>query len=368
MTHESRSWTEVPTYLSRLLSLSWCLGSLATTASCNKLPNPACIAGASMACACPDSRKGAQSCNADGTGFGPCVCSGAAAPAASASTPPVAMPVAAPTPVVAPPLVAFVTTLGPLDHYSGKGVELTTLAAIIRQDRYRVHSGRADLGDEVEGVYSDDKARVELEKLLAASLPADEVSRAVLGRNPKVKVSVFTDHAKVELVAEGTDEVACVVSTNRVAGVSFPFDGSKFLIPAGMAARGWKVVSSAEMTRLLEPSGIVAVEFGPGSAEMKTPTCMTTHGVHIGSTLADARKDTDFAAKGCTCESDPSGGANRALVVSKVRNDGVIYLRAKCRGAVKCPGEGEDQKCSGDWGREDCIIESFSVGPPAGGM
>jgi WD40 repeat protein len=36
-----------------------------------------CIPGASVACACTDSRQGAQACNASGSGFEPCICAGA---------------------------------------------------------------------------------------------------------------------------------------------------------------------------------------------------------------------------------------------------------------------------------------------------
>ena len=346
-----------------------CAGSLLVTSACEKSAPRACAPGASQACACPDGRQGAQSCKTDGASFGECACT-ATAPAASAAAAPGAAVVPAPAPPTAPtPSSVFVTTLGPLDHYSGKGVELATVAAVIRQDRFRVHTGRTDIGDEIDAVYSDDKARTELEKLVAASTIAAEVSKAVLERNPKVRVSVFGDRAQVELLEPGTDEVACVVSTNKVAGVVFPFDSGQFVLPSRMSARGWKVARAGTTAKLLEPSGAVAVEFQESAqAEIKSANCMTTHGVHLGSTLQEARRDTDFAANGCMCETDPSGAQNLALIVSKPRNDGVIYLRANCRKPMTCPGEGENVRCKGDWGRDDCIVSSISIGPPAGGM
>lgn len=56
-----------------------------------------CTPGASIACACPDGRAGAQSCNTDGT-FAPCVCASAAAAPPPSPAPPPVVPAAQPPP------------------------------------------------------------------------------------------------------------------------------------------------------------------------------------------------------------------------------------------------------------------------------
>jgi hypothetical protein len=67
------------------------LAALAAVAGCSAPPmHAACVSGASVSCACSDGLMGAQVCNADGSGFEECVCSGSdggATPALDAGRP-----------------------------------------------------------------------------------------------------------------------------------------------------------------------------------------------------------------------------------------------------------------------------------------
>ena len=97
----------MPTYLDRqpgyfglglMARWAWAVVMILLVA-CNRAPAPlACVPGATVACACPGSMQGAQTCNAEGSGLGACQCP-TDPPLMPGPTPlpaPVAAPVAAP--------------------------------------------------------------------------------------------------------------------------------------------------------------------------------------------------------------------------------------------------------------------------------
>ncbi len=96
-----------PTYLDRQpgsfglgLMARWAWAVVILLVACNRAPAPlACVPGATVACACPGSMQGAQTCNAEGSGLGACRC-----PTEPALVPgPTPLPAPPPVPAAAPP-------------------------------------------------------------------------------------------------------------------------------------------------------------------------------------------------------------------------------------------------------------------------
>jgi hypothetical protein len=249
-----------------------------------------------------------------------------------------------------------VAVLSPLDHYSGRGVELMAAGAILRHDRFRAHTERVDAGEQLDPIFSDSKERESLEKLVAASAISEETARIILDRNPTVRVEVFTDRVALTILDPGNDEVACVIGDGKVAGIAYNATANTIpQLPSRMRKRGWRIEPQAGELSLQLPSGVEVARFSGRFVDVKGGTCMTTHGVRIGSTLAEVRKDTDFSADSCVCIGD------QPTVISKQLSGASIYIGGHCSRPMAC--EGELPPCPGEWGRHDCSVQSIAVQP-----
>lgn len=328
----------------------------AALAACAKSPEKNCTPGATVACACPDGRSGAQQCASDGSKLSVCTC--AAAPASA--------PAAAPVAQVAPPRVVYTTTLGPLDHVNTKGVFLDDAAGILRQDRARVHAGITDPGDEVDALYADDAERAKLETIGKASNLSTEVRQAILLLNPKVRVEVFEDRVAVTLLDSGTNEVPCLVSDGRIGGVLWnPEERAE--VSQKLEMRGWKVRRTPSETMLFHPDGSIAAMNGDWGFAATTPACTTPGGTRLGSTLDAVRKDPGFRQAACVC-TKMSATQNESTEVMLTTGGGawMQYVHATCDRPMKCEGE-DPLYCAGNWGRKDCRVTLLAMGMPSGG-
>jgi hypothetical protein len=325
--------------------------AISLVSACGKSSGTVCAPGVSQGCVCTDGSQGAQSCRGDGTGFAPCLCSGGKPAAAEPEAAPAAVPVQPPT-----PRVTYVAVLSPLDHYSGRGVELMAAGAILRHDRFRAHTERVDAGEQLDPVFSDSKERENLEKLVAASAISEETARVILDRNPTVRVEVFTDRVALTILDPGNEDVACVIGDGKVGGVPYNATPSTMpQLPSRMRKRGWRIEPQAGELSLQMPNGTEVARFDGSGAAVRGGTCLTTHGVRIGSTLAEVRKDTDFGANSCICVGD------QPTVISKELSGAAIHIGAHCSRAMDC--EGELPPCPGEWGRHDCTVQTISVQP-----
>lgn len=359
-----------------MTSTHWMLtaaAGLLLLTGCNKQER-ACVPGESRECACPGGAKGAQSCAADGSRLSACECAAAAAPTAepekAAGTAAAAAPAAAPEPAAPPAEFTYTARLGELDHVSTRGSTLATVAAVIRQDRARVHKyGQLDEGDSKDERYGDPKAREMLELLVnAANLPADVMGQ-ILNSTPLVKVTVSETSAKVEIVSVGPPRIGCIIERGRVGGL-MRTAASIGTIPDGDPRRVGKLVVG-EMGILLDVAGNPVGRSEEGeSINITSPACTTGGGVGIGSPLSKLRNDKTFGKLTCACDGGP-GEDNLMLLSGETEGKGTTEesyyaVTAKCAKPVKCETEGEPPTCLGKWQRSDCKITGIRITPPFG--
>ncbi|MEM8741530.1 MAG: hypothetical protein AAGE13_08535 [Pseudomonadota bacterium] len=85
----------------------------------------------------------------------------------------------------------YFTELGTVDMRNSRGVRLTTLGAILQQDRANYHRfGRSNAGDEGDRFFADRAARARIPELYARGPGEPLIERIVTGGEP-LRVVVF---------------------------------------------------------------------------------------------------------------------------------------------------------------------------------
>jgi len=98
------------------------------------------------------------------------------------------------------PSETYEARLSDADHYNSEGVRLTTVAAIIRQDRANFHRfGVRDPEDQDDAFFESAANRARLESLVARSHISPRARRAILNGEPLVEVYIYRDWIEVEL-------------------------------------------------------------------------------------------------------------------------------------------------------------------------
>ena len=99
-------------------------------------------------------------------------------------------------------LGSYVARLSDNDHYASDGYKLDTAAQVVRQDRANWHRfGRGDPEDEDDPWFTSNSKRAEFEKLLNKSgAISQSARRAIMGGEPLVRVTVYRNSVKVEIV------------------------------------------------------------------------------------------------------------------------------------------------------------------------
>lgn len=95
----------------------------------------------------------------------------------------------------------YTARIGPDDHANSSGDRLTTVAAILRQDRANMH--RFDLSDEEDesdDYFIDPQTRGLFEWLVSRGLVRADTHRAIINGNPLVRVTVYQRRADVEIL------------------------------------------------------------------------------------------------------------------------------------------------------------------------
>ncbi|MEM6712874.1 MAG: hypothetical protein AAF590_11415 [Pseudomonadota bacterium] len=89
------------------------------------------------------------------------------------------------------------------DRVNSQGDSLTTVAAILRQDRANFHRfGMAEAEDGDDPVFASQEERGRFERLIAKGQVSAETRRAILNASPLVRVQIFPNHVTVSLIDE----------------------------------------------------------------------------------------------------------------------------------------------------------------------
>lgn len=265
------------------------------------------------------------------------------------------------------PAFRYVTRLAPLDHVNSKGVVLADAAAVLRQDRARVHAGRGDAEDQKDPVLAADAARDAFEALARATLKDPALQDALLRRNPKVQVEVTASAVAVKVLDSGSDEVACLLVDGRLNDVAWDSAADSIGLAPHWQRRGWKINKTADAVQVLRPDSQLAATFlrepdGPDALRLEGSTCTTPHGVRVGATLAEAKLDPQIKQAVCNCND-----ANNIILWAS--NQAFTYqyrIDATCKKPVKCMASDTDILCPTAMGRKDCVITAILVQPAAG--
>ncbi len=99
------------------------------------------------------------------------------------------------TPALADHLVeSYVARLGHSDHYNSYGEPLSSVAAIIRQDRANYHVfGRSDREDEGDNYFASKHNRAILETILRNSRLSRPVLSEIVNGEPLVKITIWSE-------------------------------------------------------------------------------------------------------------------------------------------------------------------------------
>ena len=98
------------------------------------------------------------------------------------------------------PILAYVARLSRTDHHNSKGVRLKDAAGVVRQERAYYHRfNRADAEDEFDSMFHEYDKREWLCETLDRTLDAD-TAKAIMDGTPLVRVTVWPDTARVEIV------------------------------------------------------------------------------------------------------------------------------------------------------------------------
>ncbi len=104
---------------------------------------------------------------------------------------------------LAQPLETYRARLSKNDHRNSSGEQLTSAAAIIRQDRANFYLFAAmDPEDEADTFFSDKANRARLEKMLIRGNLSDEALKTIINSTPLVRVDIHQDHVDVTIEEE----------------------------------------------------------------------------------------------------------------------------------------------------------------------
>ncbi len=100
----------------------------------------------------------------------------------------------------AQPIESYVARLSAADHFNSNGERLTSVAAIIRQDRANLYAlGKGDPEDETDSFFSDKANRARLESMLNRGTANKAARHAILNGTPVIRVDIYRDFINVEV-------------------------------------------------------------------------------------------------------------------------------------------------------------------------
>lgn len=96
---------------------------------------------------------------------------------------------------------SYVAVLSGRDHFNSNGDRLTSVAAIIRQDRANFHKfNKRDAGDTSDGYFDKASNRDVLEKLLERGSSTAAALKAIVDGTPVVTVKIYTTDSSRDYV------------------------------------------------------------------------------------------------------------------------------------------------------------------------
>ena len=103
-----------------------------------------------------------------------------------------------------PTLIAeYTARISPGDRVNSQGDSLTTVAAILRQDRANFHRfDGADPEDEADTDFSTQEERGRFERMIQRGQVSAETRRAILNGTPLIRVQIFSEHIVVSVAGE----------------------------------------------------------------------------------------------------------------------------------------------------------------------
>lgn len=97
----------------------------------------------------------------------------------------------------------YVARLSPEDHFNSKGVKLTTVGAIVRQDRANFHKfGKKDGEDTYDSFCTSASNRAALERLINKSHISSSTKQAILNGTPLIEVTIYIDSVDVQVIGK----------------------------------------------------------------------------------------------------------------------------------------------------------------------
>ncbi|MGN8116203.1 hypothetical protein [Labrys sp. 22185] len=98
----------------------------------------------------------------------------------------------------AAPLETYTARLSSADHFNTNGERLTSVAAIIRQDRANFYLGyHRDREDEPDRFFSSKENRARLESMLNRGRISASAADAVINGSPLINVEIYEDFIAV---------------------------------------------------------------------------------------------------------------------------------------------------------------------------
>ena len=107
---------------------------------------------------------------------------------------------AKPSPASSAPVEVYLARLSAQDHFGADGARLTSVAAIVRQDRANYHSnGLRDVEDETDVFFASAENRARLEALIAQGSVTPTATRAILNGTPLIIVRVYETYVEIDV-------------------------------------------------------------------------------------------------------------------------------------------------------------------------
>ncbi len=102
--------------------------------------------------------------------------------------------------MAAPMLEVYLARLSAQDHFNADGKRLTTVAAIIRQDRANYHKyALRDPEDEGDAFFAQAENRARLEAFIAQGSVTPTAARAILNGTPLIVVRVYETYVDIDV-------------------------------------------------------------------------------------------------------------------------------------------------------------------------
>ena len=95
----------------------------------------------------------------------------------------------------------YLAEISARDLRNSNGQLLTSVAAILRQDRANVHRyGIVDRFDEIDGLFDDAGLRADLEAAVAGSVVPSDLARSIRAGNARVRVEIYGSGNRLDYV------------------------------------------------------------------------------------------------------------------------------------------------------------------------